>query len=79
MHDAKGDGESLQNRARAHPLRKAILVLLTEHSPLSAGSICNEIPGGSDFATVSYHLRVLSRAELVRADGDLAARVYSLA
>ena len=73
-----GYTDSLQARAREHPLRRAILTLLSDHSPLTATLICNGIPGESDLATVSYHLRILSRAELVKEDGDLTAPVYSL-
>lgn len=78
---ANGDIRSRQEKARGHPMRAAILVLLSENrgGGLPATAICDEFHDAPNLSTVAYHLLVLCRAELVMAEGDPAAPVYALA
>jgi len=62
--------------ALGDPTRRAILELLRERGPLSAG----EVAAGFDVSrpAVSQHLAVLREAELVRVRPEGTRRVYSL-
>lgn len=75
------DGRLPQEQATAHPMRVAILDLLAEHrdAGLSAPVIYHELPDGPSLSTVTYHLRVLADAGLVKVDRVEAAPVYARA
>jgi DNA-binding transcriptional ArsR family regulator len=63
--------------ALADPTRRAILTLLRERQPTTAGKIAEEFPEISR-AAVSAHLRVLRHAELVEERRRGQFREYSL-
>ncbi|HEY4778666.1 MAG TPA: hypothetical protein VIH47_03630 [Solirubrobacterales bacterium] len=62
-------------------MRAEILLLLESQGGqggLSATAVCHEVDA-PNLSTATYHFRVLCQAELVKADGDAAVPVYSLA
>jgi DNA-binding transcriptional ArsR family regulator len=61
--------------AIAHPARRAILVSL-KHGERAASDLA--APFGMTFASVSQHLRVLQKAELVSARREGRHRLYRL-
>lgn len=72
------DVNPTQEQARAHPLRRAILALLTDHAALPALAVSRELSSAPSLSVVAYHLRVLCAAKLVKGSGDPADRIYSL-
>lgn len=65
-------------RARAHPIRQSILTLLADRDGgMPATAVLHEVPDLPNLSTAAYHLRVLCKAELIKAEGDTVAPVYS--
>jgi Fe2+ or Zn2+ uptake regulation protein len=69
-----------KERARLHPIRMAILNLLSGRKrELPARALCHELPDSPSLSLVAYHLKVLLDAGLVKANrNDPAAPAYFL-
>lgn len=69
-----------QDYARSHPLRLAILALLSSKRcpERAARDLSAELPGCPDLAVVEYHLGVLRQVELVSEHETGASAVYGL-
>lgn len=77
----KKDPDREKLRAREHPLRRALLQLLSVGGgkrELPATALCHELSGSPALSVVVYHLKVLLDAGLVEMSGDdPGAPVYS--
>lgn len=69
-----------RERAGLHPIRMAILNLLSGGKrELPATALCHELPDSLPLSVVTYHLKVLLDAGLVKTNGDdPAAPAYFL-
>lgn len=70
QHKRNPDREKV--RAREHPLRRALLQLLSAGGKreLPATALCHELSGSPALSVVVYHLEVLLDAGLVETSGD---------
>lgn len=68
----------LQDYARRHPLRVAILALLAQRAR-SAGSLSAELPTKPGTPVLDYHLRALSTIGLVDVREEGGGSIYRLA
>ncbi len=69
-----------RERAGLHPIRMAILNLLSGGKrELPATALCHELPDSPPLSVVTYHLKVLLDAGLVKTNGeDPAVSAYFL-
>ncbi len=79
--ESKRNPEREKVRAREHPLRRALLQLLSVGGgkrELPATALCHELSDSPALSVVVYHLKVLLDAGLVETSGDdPSALVYS--
>jgi DNA-binding transcriptional ArsR family regulator len=79
---AERSTHDLQNFARRHPLRVAILALLSSkrHPERTVDELCDSLPNKPRRAVVEYHLKALRAINLVSEEREAGAPAsYSLA
>lgn len=68
-------------QAREHPLRRALLELLSVSGgkrELPATAICHDLSDSPPLSVVAYHLKVLVDAGLVETNSDDPTALYSM-